>query len=222
VSYEHKHNLANGEGNRDGTDYNLSRNWGVEGPATTTQIARVRERVKRSLLATLAFSQGVPMLSHGDELGRTQEGNNNAYCHDGPLTWVHWEPTAAQSELLAFTRKVMALRAAEPALRRRTFFPLESAGGNGLTWLRADGCPMALEDWNHDANHVLGMLLDGETPLLLLLNGGGRSRAFALPNGAGSWRVLIDTAHDVERVADAEITLAPHSLVLLKPCPETS
>jgi isoamylase len=222
VSYEHKHNLANGEDNRDGTDYNLSRNWGVEGPATTTQIARVRERVKRSLLATLAFSQGVPMLSHGDELGRTQEGNNNAYCHDGPLTWVHWEPTAAQSELLAFTRKVMALRAAEPALRRRTFFPLESAGGNGLTWLRADGCPMALEDWNHDANHVLGMLLDGETPLLLLLNGGGRSRAFALPNGAGSWRVLIDTAHDVERVADAEITLAPHSLVLLKPCPETS
>ena len=92
VSYEHKHNEANGEGNRDGSDHNLSRNWGVEGPATTTQVARVRERVKRSLLATLAFSQGVPMLSHGDELGRTQHGNNNAYCHDGPLTWVALGP----------------------------------------------------------------------------------------------------------------------------------
>ncbi|MGN6391905.1 MAG: glycogen debranching protein GlgX [Gemmatimonadales bacterium] len=220
VSYEHKHNLANGEDNRDGTDYNLSRNWGAEGPATTTQIARVRERVKRSLLATLAFSQGVPMLSHGDELGRTQDGNNNAYCHDGPLTWVPWAPTATGSELLAFTRKIMALRAAEPALRRRTFFPPEPSVGHGLTWLRPDGRPMALEDWNHDANHALGMLLDGEAPLLLLLNGGGRSRSFALPAVADGWRVLIDTAHDTEHVPETEITLAPHSLVLLKTRPE--
>jgi isoamylase len=220
VSYEQKHNLANGEDNRDGTDSNLSRNWGVEGPATTTQIARVRERVKRSLLATLAFSQGVPMLSHGDELGRTQDGNNNAYCHDGPLTWVHWKRTSAESELLAFTRKIMALRAAEPALRRRTFFPPEPTDGQGLTWLRPDGRPMTLDDWNHDANHVLGMLLDGAPPLLLLLNGGGRTRTFALPKAASGWRVLIDTAHDTEHAPDDEIALAPHSLVLLKTRPE--
>jgi isoamylase len=122
VSYERKHNEANGEDNRDGSDQNLSRNWGVEGPATTTQIARVRERVKRSLLATLACSQGVPMLSHGDELGRSQHGNNNAYCHDGPLTWVSWDLNDDARALLAFVRRMFALRAATPELRRRTFF----------------------------------------------------------------------------------------------------
>jgi isoamylase len=222
VSYERKHNLANGEDNRDGTDHNLSRNWGVEGPATTTQIARVRERVKRSLLATLAFSQGVPMLSHGDELGRTQDGNNNAYCHDSPLTWVHWDLTPEQRSLLAFTRSVLALRAAEPALRRRTFFPPHPTPGQGITWLRADGAPMTVDDWQHDANHVLGMLLDGEMPLLLLCNGGGRSRAFTLPAVRGGWRVLVDTAHEGEREAETEVGLAPHSLLLLKPRPETA
>ena len=97
VSYETKHNEANGEDNRDGTDNNLSRNWGVEGPAEATHVIRMRERIKRNFLATLAFSQGVPMISHGDELGRTQSGNNNAYCHDGPLTWIDWklDPRAA-------------------------------------------------------------------------------------------------------------------------------
>jgi isoamylase len=217
VSYEHKHNLANGEDNRDGTDYNLSRNWGVEGPPTTTQIARVRERVKRSLLATLAFSQGVPLLSHGDELGRTQDGNNNAYCHDGPLTWVHWDLGPAQSALLSFTRMVLGIRASEPALRRRSFFPLEPPDGHALTWLRPDGAPMAAEDWAHDGNHLLGMLFDGGAPLLLLVNGGGRSRSFAVPaRPGGVWRVLVDSARDGEREAAAEVTLAPHSLVLLK------
>jgi isoamylase len=217
VSYEQKHNDANGEDNRDGTDHNLSRNWGVEGPPTTTQIARVRERVKRSLLATLAFSQGVPMLGHGDELGRTQRGNNNAYCHDGPLTWVHWDLDAAQSAMLAFTRRVFGIRAATPELRRPEFFPSRPADGHGLTWLRADGAPMAAEDWAHDGNHVLGMLFDGGDPMLLLMNGGGRSRAFTLPACAGgAWHVLLDTAHDGERPADAAVTLAPHSLVLVR------
>jgi glycogen operon protein len=214
VSYEHKHNEANGEGNRDGSDHNLSRNWGVEGPATTTQVARVRERVKRSLLATLAFSQGVPMLSHGDELGRTQQGNNNAYCHDGPLTWLHWELDATATALLEFTRAVFAIRAATPALRRDRFVPAEPAGAHGLAWLRADGTPMTAADWTHDANHCLGMLVDGGAPHLLLLNGGGRSRAFALP--AGAWTIRLDTAHDGTREARGDVTLAPHSLVLLQ------
>jgi isoamylase len=217
VSYEHKHNEANGEQNRDGSDHNLSRNWGVEGPATTTQVARVRERVKRSLLATLALSQGVPMLSHGDELGRTQRGNNNAYCHDGPLTWIHWDLDPAQRQMLAFTRAVFAIRTATPALRRTAFFPPVPADANGLTWLRSDGTPMAGEDWTHHANHLLGMLFDGGDPLLLLMNGGGRSRAFVLPERpSGCWTVLVDTAHEGERAVETALTLAPHSLVLLR------
>jgi len=217
VSYERKHNEANGEHNRDGSDHNLSRNWGVEGPAVTTQVARVRDRVKRSLLAALAFSQGVPMLSHGDELGRTQQGNNNAYCHDGPLTWVHWDLDPAQRALRDFTRRVFAIRAATPALRRGAFFSPALADAAGLTWLRADGSPMTAEDWTHDANHLLGMLFDGADPLLLLLNGGGRSRAFVLPERPpGPWTVVVDTAHEGERMAENGLTLAPHSLVLLR------
>jgi glycogen operon protein len=218
VSYERKHNEANGEHNRDGTDHNLSRNWGVEGPAVTAQVAHVRERVKRSLLAALAFSQGVPMLSHGDELGRTQHGNNNAYCHDGPLTWVHWDLDPAQRALRDFARRVFAIRAATPALRRGAFFPPAPADAGGHTWLRADGSPMMAEDWTHDANHLLGMLFDGGEPLLLLLNGGGRSRAFVLPERpSGPWTVVVDTAHEGERMAETGLTLAPHSLVLLRP-----
>ena len=215
MSYEHKHNEANGEENRDGTDHNLSRNWGVEGPATATQTARVRERVTRSLLATLAFAQGVPMISHGDELGRTQQGNNNAYCHDGPLTWLHWDLDPAGRALLEFTRAVFRLRAEFPALRRRDFFPADEPGS--LTWLRADGGPMTADDWAHDGNHVLGMLFEDGEPLLLLMNGGGRSRTFVVPSRpAGQWMVLLDTAHEGERRPDAGLTLAPHSLVLLR------
>jgi glycogen operon protein len=217
VSYEHKHNEANGEQNRDGSDYNLSRNWGVEGPATSTQVARVRERVKRSLVATLAFAQGVPMISHGDELGRTQGGNNNAYCHDSPLTWVHWDPTPAGRALLDFTREVFGIRAATPALRRSGFFPATPADGDGVTWLRADGLPMSAEDWTHSATHTLGMLFSGAEPLLLLLNGGGRSRPFVLPPSPGEWWVLMDTAHEGRRAAEPTVTLAPHSLVFLRP-----
>jgi isoamylase len=217
VSYEHKHNEANGEDNRDGTDHNLSRNWGVEGPAVSTQTARVRERVKRSLIATLAFSQGVPMLSHGDELGRSQHGNNNAYCHDSPLTWVHWDLDPPGQALLEFTRRVLAIRAATPALRRRDFFPSEPAGAPGLTWLRADGTPMTPEDWSLDGNHLLGMLYEDRDPFLLVVNGGGRSRVFVLPGGpSGGWTVVLDTAREGERAAESGLTLAPHSLVLLR------
>jgi isoamylase len=226
VSYEAKHNEANGEGNRDGTDYNLSRNWGVEGPAEATQTVRRRERVKRSLLATLAFSLGVPMISHGDEVGRTQAGNNNAYCHDSPLTWIDWRLTPGQRQLLEFTRTVFALRRGISELNRREFFPHEQVGSwetRQLAWLRMDGTEMTADDWHDPARHVLGMLIRNEArdPVLLLwLNGGGRSASCSVPSLAhsASWRCVIDTEQDTakhpHRIGNP-VRVAPHALVLL-------
>jgi glycogen operon protein len=235
VSYENKHNESNGEHNRDGTDQNWSRNWGVEGPAAATHIVRLRERIKKNFVATLAFSQGVPMLSHGDELGRTQSGNNNAYCHDGPLTWLNWELDPRAREFLEFTRTVFALRAANPVLRRRTFFNQGAAGADrlsDLTWLRPEGGEMGGSDWGDPANHVLGMLIQGEAseetdqrgrrlsgvPILLLLNGGSRTKTFRLPSTSspGAWSPLLDTAHSPGHAALENVTLAPHSLMLLR------
>ncbi len=235
VSYEVKHNEANLEDNRDGTNHNLSRNWGVEGPTEAGHIVRMRERIKRNFLATLAFSQGVPMLSHGDELGRTQLGNNNAYCQDNPVSWIDWQLTPQSNELLAFTRKVFAIRARNPLLRRRTFFrhePEATGEAKDLTWLSADGQEMAADDWRDESNHVLGMLIRGEAPeevdergrpvrgdsLLLLLNGGARSKQFTLPalERPGTWTELLDTAHEVTRpVREDRVNLAAHSLILL-------
>ncbi|HEY9015623.1 MAG TPA: hypothetical protein VIM84_11235, partial [Gemmatimonadales bacterium] len=224
VSYEAKHNAANGENNQDGTDHNMSRNWGAEGATEAAHIVRMRERIKRNLLATLAFSQGVPMLSHGDELGRTQQGNNNAYCHDSPLTWIDWKLNPLQEELLQFTRTVMALRASNPAFRRSTFFrhgtDLEGERKE-LTWLRSDGSEMTPEDWSHHANHVLGMLLEGvaDDSILLLLNGGARTREFVLPmlGRPGSWLPVLDTAHSPPApVREGRVSMATHSLILLR------
>ena len=236
VSYEHKHNEANGEGNRDGNDNNLSRNWGVEGPSEAVHIVRMRERIKRNLLATLVFSQGVPMLSHGDEVGRTQLGNNNAYCQDGPLNWVDWRLTPLQRELLGFTRTVLAMRAANPVLRRRRFFRHEAmhpGEEKDLTWLSPTGEEMTAEEWGEASNHVLGMLIRGEatddidergrTPhgaaILLLLNGGARSRSFTLPamERPGAWIQMLDTAHPAPRaIRGSQVHLAAHSLMLLQ------
>ena len=228
VSYERKYNEANGEENRDGNNYNLSRNWGVEGPTDVARTAHIRERVKRNFLATLAFSQGVPMISHGDELGRTQRGNNNAYCQDSPLTWIDWRLSPENQELLEFARKVFAIRAANSLLRRRTFFH----AGKDLTWLRPDGQDMTEADWKDDASHVLGMLIRADAEgdigrggdrsrveaILLLLNGGGRSRAFALPSldRPGSWTEVLDTSGSRAPVGANRVNLAPHSLVLLR------
>ena len=234
VSYESKYNEANGEGNRDGTDQNLSRNWGVEGPAEAVHIIRIRERIKRNFLATLAFSQGVPMLSHGDELGRSQSGNNNAYCHDNTLSWIDWRLTPVQKDLLQFTRMLLSIRAANPVLRRRTFFRQEGGeGGTGkdLTWLHPDGQEMTAAEWNEAGNHGLGMLIRAEPsdeldergrrgdPILLLLNGGARSKSFCLPRlgGAGAWTEMLNTAHPVPRpVREDHVDLVAHSLMLLR------
>ena len=228
VSYERKYNEANGEGNRDGNNHNLSRNWGVEGPTDLARTAHVRERVKRNFLATLALSQGVPMLSHGDELGRTQRGNNNAYCQDSPLTWVDWRLSRENQDLLEFTRKVFAIRAANPLLRRRTFFH----AGEDLTWLGPDGLPMTDAEWKDESGHVLGMLIRGdavggiekggdgagEETIILLLNGGGRSKSVTLPSPdhPGTWVEVLDTSGSQTSVSDNRVSLAPHSLMLLR------
>ena len=236
VSYESKHNEANGEGNRDGSDDNRSRNWGAEGPTEAVHVIRMRERIKRNFLATLAFSQGVPMISHGDEVGRTQLGNNNAYCQDGPLTWVDWRLTPLERQLLGFTRAVFAIRAANPVLRRRNYFrhePRVPGGAKDLTWLRPDGGEMAEADWADAANHVLGMLILGEATdevdergrrlrgeaILLLANGGARSRPFTLPlmETPGGWIEILNTAHPVPRtVRQGKVSVVAHSLMLLR------
>jgi isoamylase len=236
VSYEDKHNEANGEGNRDGTDDNRSRNWGVEGPTEAAHVIRTRERIKRNFIATLAFSQGVPMISHGDELGRTQQGNNNAYCQDGPLTWIDWRLTPLQRQLLDFTRRVFSIRAANPVLRRRNFFrhmPDHPGGVKDLTWLRPDGREMTEADWSDPTNHVLGMLILGEATdeidergrrllgeaILLLTNGGARSRPFTLPQleTPGAWIEVLNTSHPNPRLArQGKVSLVAHSLMLLR------
>jgi isoamylase len=235
VSYEHKHNEANGEDNRDGTDENLSRNWGQEGPTESVTIVRMRERIKRNFLATLACSQGVPMLCAGDEMGRTQRGNNNAYCQDNDISWVDWALDERRRELLAFTRKVFAIRAANPTLRRRRWFRGDAVPGiKDVTWLRPDGAEMTDDDWRDGGSHVLGMLFSGGgtddrdergrpvrgDTLLLLVNGGTRSRYFALPRveSAGEWLEEINTARvDGTRVLKAAgVNLVAHSLVVLR------
>jgi glycogen operon protein len=236
VSYESKHNEANGEDSRDGTDDNQSRHWGVEGPTEAVHVIRMRERIKRNFMATLAFSQGVPMISHGDELGRTQHGNNNAYCQDSPLTWIDWRITPLQRQLLDFTRVVFAIRAANPVLRRRNYFrhlPDHPGGVKDLTWLRPDGREMTEADWSDPSNHVLGMLILGEATdeidergrrllgeaILLLTNGGARSRPFALPQleTPGVWLEVLNTAHPEQRLVRQDtVSLVAHSLVLLR------
>ena len=236
VSYESKHNEANGEGNRDGSDDNQSRNWGVEGPTEAVHVIRMRERIKRNFIATLAFSQGVPMISHGDELGRTQQGNNNGYCQDGPLTWVDWRLTPLQRQLLDFTRTAFSIRSANPVLRRRNYFrhqPDHPGGVKDLTWLRPDGKEMTETDWDDSTNHVLGMLILGEATdevdergrrlmgeaILLLTNGGTRSRPFTLPQleTPGAWVEVLNTAHPNPRtVRQGKVSLVTHSLMLLR------
>jgi isoamylase len=236
VSYERKHNEANGEDNRDGTNDNWSHNWGVEGSTAAVEVLRARASAQRNLLATLAFSQGVPMLLAGDEIHHTQQGNNNAYCQDGPLTWIDWNLDEAARELLAFTRQVFAIRAANPVLRRRSFFHGRELSGTGLkdvAWLRPDGTELTELDWHDPHIHVLGMLIHGQATdekddhgrpvvgrtLLLLVNGGSRPRAFTLPrlDRPGEWHELLHTARPGTRTVKGEAqNLQGHALVLLR------
>ncbi|HZE74008.1 MAG TPA: glycogen debranching protein GlgX [Gemmatimonadales bacterium] len=220
VSYERKHNESNGEENRDGNEHNLSRNWGVEGATDVLHILRIRDRMQRNFLAMLACSLGVPMLSHGDEIGRTQHGNNNAYCQDNPITWVDWHLTPARRDLLEFTRAALRVRAQTPLLRGRTYpGPESNPQPAELTWHRPDGEPMMPEDWGHTHAHALAMLLrEGSDAILLALNAGGRSRPFVLPAlaPAGRWRELLHTGQAEGDLSHGSVTVSPRSCVLLR------
>jgi glycogen operon protein len=240
VSYDQKHNEANGEDNRDGHDDNLSRNWGAEGETDDPQILAQRARVKRSLLATLAFSQGVTMLQAGDEIGRTQRGNNNAYCQDNELTWLDWSDGARDDELLAFTRRVLAIAREHHVLRRRSYFKGHAPGrGKDVLWLGADGHELTDAGWTRGDTHMLGMLLPGEhaderdargnpiraETLLLLVNGGPNELPVTLPAAfaAEHWSVLLDTAQagpvpeqGRPRADEGPVALRPHALMLLR------
>ena len=165
VSYNQKHNEANGEENRDGTNDNESWNCGVEGPTDRAEINQLRRRQQRNFLATLLLSQGVPMVLAGDELGKSQQGNNNAYCQDSPLTWLDWNISAEQRELFDFVRKIIELRKTEPVFRRRRFLqgrPVHGPDIRDIYWLKQDGSEMSWEDWNAHHARCLGMCLAGD------------------------------------------------------------
>jgi glycogen operon protein len=236
VSYNDKHNEANGENNEDGTNDNLSRNWGAEGPTDDPAILDARDRAMRNFIATLAFSQGVPMISHGDEIARTQDGNNNTYCQDNDLTWVHWKLDDRKRGLLDFTRQVFSIRAENPVLRRRTFFRgqvIDHPGLKDLTWLRADGAELTEPDWEDANARSLGMLINGDATdetddrgepikgdtMLLLINGGEGDLEFVLPGGPG-WSALIDTAGAPQPPGGGDrYALRANSLALLRLTP---
>ncbi len=239
VSYNERHNEANGEGGADGHPHNLSWNCGVEGPTDDPAIRGLRERQKRNMLATLLLSQGVPMLLAGDEIGRTQSGNNNAYCQDNASSWVDWEPSEERERLLAFVREMLALRGAHPVFRRRDFFqgrPLHGAGAKDLVWLRPDGQEMSDHEWEHEHARCLGVYYSGaalnevdrigrpvrDDDFLMLFNGHHEAVTFVVPTlGDGPWRLVFDTVgahpepHAREFGAGQEYALAGRAMALL-------
>ena len=223
VSYNEKHNHANGEDNRDGEDHNRSWNCGAEGGTDDADVLALRGRQQRNLVATLLLSQGVPMILGGDELGRTQLGNNNAYCQDSPISWTDWQ--AADTELLAFVRRLVAFRRAHPAFRRSRFFqgrPLRGSTITDVAWLSLDASEMTDEQWDEGHAKSLAVYLNGSSvdldrrgeainddSFLLLLNAHGEPVTFRVPDarfGEG-WHCVIDTA--TAAMADESVELVP-------------
>jgi isoamylase len=214
VSYQHKHNEDNGEGNRDGSDHEHSWNCGVEGETSRRDVLETRERQKRNLLATLLLSQGVPMLTAGDELGRTQRGNNNPYCQDNALSWVSWTLDERAERLLAFTQRLIRFRHEQPVLQRRRFFRgdyIWDSRSKDLTWFRPDGSEMTREDWEKPFTRAfafllgrdavasldeLGHVLIGEA-VLVLINAYWKRLHFVLPSTEPevSWQLALDTSN---------------------------
>jgi glycogen operon protein len=233
VSYNEKHNEANGEENRDGTDDNISFNYGVEGPSPDPQIEAVRARQQRNFLATLLLSQGVPMLQAGDELGRTQQGNNNAYCQDNEISWLDWKLDSARWELLEFTRAVIQIFHDHPVLRRRKFFQGRKIRGSevkDLSWFRPDGEEMTEEDWRNRSLRSLGIRFAGDAidevdergrritddTLLLLLNAHDKQVSFVLPahRAEDRWEQILDTREPTGQPKSRRLTKGRQSFRL--------
>ena len=210
ASYNGKHNEANGENNKDGSDNNRSWNCGVEGPTGDRKILDLRARQKRNMLATLLFSQGTPMILGGDEFGRTQQGNNNAYCQDNDLTWFDWNLDDDGKKLLAFTKRLIKVLKDYPILRRSRFLTGKHDGElnvRDVTWINAGGGEMSQADWNTPWIKCFGMVLDGrarktamprhgeDQTVLMIMNSFEGTVAFKLPEAvAGTqWSLLVDT-----------------------------
>jgi glycogen operon protein len=240
VSYNEKHNDANGEHNRDGESHNRSWNCGVEGPTDDPEILALRHRQMRNIVATLMLSQGTPMLSHGDEIGRTQRGNNNAYCQDNEVTWIDWSAAGQYTDILEFTRKVTALRAKHPVFRRRRFFEgkhvRDGETMRDIAWLTHDGVKMTPGDWHAGVKSV-AVFLNGEAipspdargervvddSFLLCFNAHSAPVDFVTPDGpyAKTWTVVVDTfapsgSTDAQVTAGTTLTVAGRSVVVLR------
>ena len=239
VSYDHKHNEANGEDNRDGADDNMSWNCGVEGTTDDPKIRRLREKKKRSFLATLLLSQGVAMLLAGDEIGHTQNGNNNAYCQDNEISWLDWDLKPDQEALLKFTRRVIAFFHEQPVFHRRKFFhgqAIQGAEAPEIAWLDPSGDEMSEDSWNKGFVRCLGVQLfggkidvddhgewiRGDNILMLFNADHATTIPFVLPpveNADEPWELILDTAQDD---IDEDVTLAasyplqPCSMVVLR------
>jgi glycogen operon protein len=241
VSYNSKHNEANGEDNRDGESHNRSWNCGAEGPTDDPHIGQLRAQQRRNLMATLLLSQGVPMILHGDEAGRSQQGNNNAYCQDNELTWLDW--TAIDADMLAFTQMLIRLRRDHPIFRRRRFFSgrpvAEWDEAPDISWLQPDGRPMRPQDWQVGYARSLVVVLNGgaldernrfgqplrDVSFALLFNASDGPIDCTVPGRttATEWQQVFDTAawpqprgaDPADLAAGTVLTLQPHSLVVL-------
>ncbi|KAA9089040.1 glycogen debranching protein GlgX [Microbacterium radiodurans] len=239
VSYNEKHNDANGEDGNDGESHNRSYNMGVEGPTDDPEVLTLRARQQRNFLATLLLSQGVPMICHGDELGRTQQGNNNGYAQDNELTWVHWDQV--DQPLIEFTAALARLRRQHPTFRRSRFFdgrPVRREEGAPLpdiVWLRPDGSAMQPEDWDSGFGRAVGVFLNGDGirerdrrgedisdgHFFVLFNAGDEQVDFAVPSDEYSdqWEVLVDTSGELVGAEPLEggqsLGVRPKSLVVL-------
>ncbi|WP_067831597.1 glycogen debranching protein GlgX [Actinomadura kijaniata] len=240
VSYNVKHNDANGEANRDGTDDNRSWNCGYEGPADDLDVVALRERQKRNFLATLFLSQGVPMIGHGDELGRTQRGNNNAYCQDTELSWIDWDSLIENFPLLDFAQRLSRLRRKHHVFRRRRFFQGSRninmpAGGDrpdlpDLVWFTPGGNEMTQADWSAGFNKSLAVFLNGDAitepgrrgerlrddSFLLMFNAHEGDLRFALPPGryGGMWIKVLDTADPMLAEAESPVVKAGETILV--------
>lgn len=239
VTYQQKRNQANGEGNRDGTNDNNNWNCGYEGPTTNEGIMNLRWRQMRNFILTILLSQGIPMLLGGDEIARTQYGNNNAYCQDNEISYYNWNISPKQQQLFAFTKAVIELRQKHPAFRRSTFFRGQTeSGAKDVVWLNLSGKEMHGSDWDQQSCGAFGMYIDGEwlddldekcnklkdSSFLLLFNNDMCPREFTLPQAKpwAQWQVVVNTYSDpsVYKVSKY-CTLPPHSATVLEECPRT-